>query len=402
MDILAAFSIAWTSLKANKMRSFLTALGIIIGVGAVIIMVSLSQGATSTITDRISSMGSNLLMVMPGGSRGPVRGTAVAQLTKEDAEAIARLPMVKNVAPEATSQLTVAAGNSTWQATVSGTQPQWQDIRNWKLAKGVFFTAEDTEQVAQVAVLGQTVVDNLYSGGQDPLGTTVRINGIDFTVIGVLEKKGSGGMGGDQDNYVYMPLTTAQQRLMGVNTIRLINVQAVSAEMVPVMKESVTTLMRQRHRLATKAEDDFRIMDMSELLTTVEDTTRIMTFLLGGIAGVSLIVGGIGIMNIMLVSVTERTREIGIRMAVGATTRAILTQFLIEALLLSLIGGLIGVALGWGGTALLGWLAGWSMKVVPWLIGLALGFAMTIGLFFGYYPARKAAHSNPIDALRFE
>ncbi|MEN6348757.1 MAG: ABC transporter permease [Syntrophomonas sp.] len=402
MDLLASFQIAWRSLLVNKLRSLLTMLGIIIGVAAVIIMIALSQGATAGITDRIASMGSNLLMVTGGGSRGPVRNTSVGQLSMEDVKAIKQLPMVQYVAPEAGTEVTVAAGSATWTASLTGTVPELQSIKNWPASQGGFFTESDVQRNSMVAVLGQTVVSNLFSDGISPLGTRIRLNGLDFTVIGVLTAKGSGGMGDDQDNTIYVPITTAQQKLLGNRNVRMIDVQATSKEALPSLQESLTTLLRQRHRLPANSEDDFRIMDMAQLLSTVEDTTKIMTFLLGGIAAVSLIVGGIGIMNIMLVSVTERTREIGIRMAVGATTQAILTQFLIESLLLGIIGGGIGILIGWGVTGFLGWLSGWKMIIAPWLVFFALAFSMLVGLFFGYYPARKAANSSPIEALRFE
>jgi putative ABC transport system permease protein len=393
---------AWRSLLVNKMRSFLTMLGIIIGVGAVIAMVALSQGTSSGITDRISSMGANLLTISAGGSSGPIRGVSTAQLTNKDVEAIKTLPLVKYVAGEAsTNGVTVALGSDTWTTTVDGTAPELQLIKNWPTTQGDFFTASDVANMSRVAVLGSTVVENLFLNGGSPLGQTIRINGIDFTVIGVLSTKGSSG-GSDQDDIIYIPLSTAQQRLLGSQTVRTINVQGVSAEALTPLKEYLTTLLRQRHRLADTAEDDFRIRDMAEVLSTVEDTTKMMSFLLGGIAAVSLLVGGIGIMNIMLVSVTERTREIGVRMAIGASTRAILTQFLIEALLLCLIGGLLGVLLGWGASQLLSLLAGMTMKVSPVMAFIAMGFSLLIGLFFGYYPARKAANANPIEALRFE
>jgi putative ABC transport system permease protein len=408
MDLLATLQIAYRSLFVNKMRSILTMLGIIIGVGAVIAMVSLSQGATAGITERIASMGSNLLMVRAGGGgfgAGPIRGggNSSAQISMLDVEAIKELPLVKYVAPEASiSSATVAAGSNTWTTEVDGTTPELQMIKSWPTSQGSFFDQNDVDNASAVAVLGQTAADNLFPDNSMPLGQIIRINGLDFAVIGLLTTKGSGGMGNDQDDIIYIPLTTAQQRLLGSQTVRMVNVQAESQEAVAPLQDFINNLLRQRHRLADSAENDFTVQNMAELLSTIEDTTKIMTFLLGGIAAVSLVVGGIGIMNIMLVSVTERTREIGIRMAIGATTRDILTQFLIEALLLSLIGGIIGVLLGWGLSWILGMAAGWKMSIAPWLVFLSLGFAMCIGLFFGYYPARKAANSNPIDALRFE
>lgn len=405
MDLLSTLKMAWQSLLVNKMRSFLTMLGVIIGVGAVIIMVSLSQGTASGITDRISSMGSNLLTITSGGSSGPIRGVSTAKLTNGDVEALKTLPLVKYVAPEASvSNATIAVGSTTWTTTVDGTYPELQSIKSWPTEVGEFFDASDLNDMNRVAVLGSTVATNLFANSRSALGKDIKINGISFQVIGVLTTKGSssGGMGQDQDDIIYIPLSTAQQRLLGSTTVRSINIQAESAEALSPLKDYITTLLRQRHRLTSTADDDFTIRDMTELLSTIEDTTKMMTFLLGGIAAVSLLVGGIGIMNIMLVSVTERTREIGIRMAIGATTRAILTQFLIESLVLCFVGGLIGVLLGWGGGMIVGKLASLSMKTAPWLIALSMGFATIIGVFFGYYPARKAANLDPIDALRFE
>ena len=402
MDLLSSLKMAWQSLLVNKMRSFLTMLGVIIGVAAVIVMVSLGQGTTSGITNRISSMGSNLLTVTAGGSSGPIRGVATAKLTNGDVEAIRELPLVQYVAPESiVNNATIAAGSTTWTTTVDGTSPELQLIKNWPTSQGEFFTQADYDGSNRVAVLGNTVVENLFGSAGNAVGQTLKINGLSFNVIGVLETKGS-TFGQDQDDIIYIPLSAAQQRLLGSTTVRSINVQASSAEALNPLKSYMTTLLRQRHRLAETADNDFRIQDMAELLSTLEDTTQMLTFLLGGIAAVSLLVGGIGIMNIMLVSVTERTREIGIRMAIGATTRAILTQFLIEALMLCFIGGVIGVLLGWGTGQILSAVTDLTIKLGPWLVLLSMGFAVMIGVFFGYYPARKAAHLNPIDALRFE
>ncbi len=401
MDFMSTMRMAWRSLQSNKMRSLLTMLGVIIGVGAVIAMVALGQGTSSGITDRISSMGANLLTISAGGSSGPIRGTNTAKLTNGDVEAIKTLPLIKYVAAESSiSGATIAVGSTTWTTTVDGTAPELQNIKNWPTTQGSFFDQDDMDNKNRVAVLGQTVVENLFPGS-NPLGQNIKVNGLAFTVVGVLQNKGDSA-GQDQDDIIYIPLTTAQQRLLGSQTVRTINVQASSSEALTPLKEYITTLLRQRHRLAETADDDFRIRDMAEVLSTVEDTTKMMSFLLGGIAAVSLLVGGIGIMNIMLVSVTERTREIGIRMAIGATTRAILSQFLIEALLLCFIGGILGVLLGWTASELLSILAGLTMKISPWLVVMSMGFSVMIGLFFGYYPARKAANSNPIEALRFE
>ncbi|PKM78028.1 MAG: multidrug ABC transporter substrate-binding protein [Firmicutes bacterium HGW-Firmicutes-15] len=402
MDLFSSLKMAWQSLLANKMRSFLTMLGVIIGVGAVIAMVALSQGTASGITSRISSMGSNLLTISAGGSSGPIRGVSTSKLTNGDVEAIKNLPLVKYVASESSvNSATIAIGSNTWTTTVDGTAPELMTIKSWDTVQGAFFTASDVDSVNRVAVLGSTVVTNLFADGSSPLGQTIKINGLSFNVVGVLSTKGSSGPD-DPDDIIYIPLSTAQQRLLGSTSVKSISVQATNEAALTPLKEYISTLLRQRHRLAATADDDFRIRDMAELLATIEDTTKMFTFLLGGIAGVSLLVGGIGIMNIMLVSVTERTREIGIRMAIGATTRAILTQFIIEALLLCFIGGIIGVFVGWGTSQLLSVFAGLTMKVEAWLIAVSMGFAIMIGLFFGYYPARKAANANPIDALRFE
>ncbi len=403
MNLLSSLQMAWRSLVVNKMRSALTMLGVIIGVGAVIIMVALGQGTAAGITDRISSMGANLLTISPGGSFGPIRGgSSSAQLTMGDVEAIKGLPLVENVAAEVgVNNATIAAGSNTWTTTVTGTVPELMIIKNWSTAEGSFFESEEVGQMSRVAVLGRTVAVNLFGQELTSVGQSLRINGINFTVIGVLEEKGGSGMS-DQDDIIYIPLTTAQQRFTGSQNVRSINLQAVSPEALAPLKEYTTTLLRQRHRLADNAEDDFYIQDMTEILSTIADTTKMLTFLLGGIAAVSLLVGGIGIMNIMLVSVTERTREIGIRMAIGATTRAILSQFLIEALLLCFMGGVIGVLMGWGVSYILSLLAGLTIKISPGLVLISMGFSVMIGLFFGYYPARKAANSNPIEALRFE
>lgn len=402
MDLLSSLKMAWQSILANKMRSFLTMLGVIIGVGAVIAMVSLGQGTASGITERISSMGANLLTVTAGGSSGPIRGGNTSQLTMGDVEAIKQLPLVKYVAAEASvNSATVTYGSATWTTNVDGTSPDLMKIKDWPVVEGEFFDDSDLENCSRVAVIGQSIIENLFTDGSDPLGQTIRINGLSFTVVGILEEKGSSGRN-DQDDVIYIPLSTAQQRLIGSQTVQSINVQATSQEALTPLKNYMTTLLRQRHRLADTADDDFYIRDMADILSSIEDTTKMMSFLLGGIAAVSLLVGGIGIMNIMLVSVTERTREIGIRMAIGATTQAILSQFLIEALLLCFIGGIIGVLAGIGTAEILTIAAGLKMKVAPWLIALSMGFAVMIGLFFGYYPARKAANANPIDALRFE
>jgi putative ABC transport system permease protein len=400
MNFLSALIVAWRGLLANKMRSLLTMLGIIIGVAAVIIMISVGGGATQQITSRIASMGSNLLIVMPGAGFGPVRGAGgvVNTLTLDDARAIADLPLVQNVAPEASRGVTAVAGSRTWATSIAGTTGPYQAIKNLPLETGAFFTAEDVDQAALVAVLGQTVVANLFPAGVNPIGATIRLNNLEFTVVGVLASQG----GGNQDDRVYIPVTTAQRRFTGENSVSVINIQAQDEMSLATVQDEVTFLLRQRHRLNDQQEDDFFIQNMTAVLDTVAEATKTMTMLLASVAAVSLLVGGIGIMNIMLVSVTERTKEIGIRMAVGATGGAILGQFLIEAIVLSLAGGFIGMLAGVIMSKVVSQLAGWPTVIAPGSIVLAIGFAALVGIFFGYYPARKAASADPIEALRFE
>ncbi|HEX3010954.1 MAG TPA: ABC transporter permease [Syntrophomonadaceae bacterium] len=403
MNMLVIFRTAWRSLTINKMRSVLTALGIIIGVASVIVMVSLGQGATSGITERISSMGTNILQIRASGGMGVMRGAGASTLTTGDAKEIAKLPYVKNVASVASSSsATVVAGSSTWNTSVTGTTPEMSNIKEWDFAQGGFFTQEDVDNMNRVAVIGKTVEENLYSNGSAQIGSSITINGLTFTVIGVLPEQGSSGGMQDSDDVIYIPLTTLQQRLTGSTSIDSITVQASDKDALTFLTNTITTLLRERHDLADDADDDFRIMDSAELLSTVEDTSKILTMLLGGIAGVSLLVGGIGVMNIMLVSVTERTREIGIRMAIGATTRDILNQFMVESIMLCIIGGLIGTLLGWGISRLFGSLSGWTMVMPAWAAIMAIAFSTIVGVVFGYYPARKAAELDPIEALHYE
>ncbi len=396
--------VAINGIKANKLRSALTMLGIIIGVSAVIIMISVGQGASKKISDQISSMGSNLLMVFPGAGEGAVRGAGgrVNTLTLEDAEAISGLRMVANVAPELSGNATIAYGSQTWTAEFDGTTPELQAIKDQPTTSGSFFTEEDVNGSTPVAVLGQTVVDNLYPQGTDPIGTIIRINKLSFTVVGVLAAKGAAMMGQDQDDIVYIPVTTAQRRLLGVQNVRLINVQTESPDSMDYVQGNVESLLRERHRLAGSNNDDFQVRNLTSVLQTAESTTQIMTLLLASVAAVSLLVGGIGIMNIMLVSVTERTREIGLRMAVGATESNIRNQFIVEALVLCLIGGFTGILLGIAGSKIVSLLAGWPTSVTLYSVLLSAGFSAVIGIFFGYYPAKKASGLDPIEALRFE
>ncbi len=395
---------ALVALQANKARSLLTVLGIVIGVAAVIIMISLGQGAEKRISAQMQRMGSNLLMVFPEAAGAQVRGAGgtVNTLTLDDARAIARLPGVARTTAEISTRGTASQGSQTWVTSVTGTTPEMPLIANQNLENGRFFDEQDLGGFTNVAVLGKTVVDNLFPAGTDPVGQTVRINKIAFTVIGVLSPTGASAMGRDEDDVIYIPLTTAQVRLLGVNNVQNIRVQAVSEAELEHLPEAITALLRERHRLPANAENDFTIRNLAAVLEAAQTAAGVMTTLLAGVAAVSLLVGGIGIMNIMLVSVTERTREIGIRMAVGATERAILLQFLTEAVVLSLSGGIIGIAIGVAASLLITVFAGWSTSVSFGAILLSVLFATGVGVFFGFYPARRAASLNPVEALRYE
>lgn len=405
MNFKSNLEVALNGIKANKMRSALTMLGIIIGVSAVIIMISIGQGAGKSITDEISSMGSNMLTVRPGAEQqGPVRGAggSVSTLTLDDAQAIARLDKVANVAPLVSGSATLANGSETWTSQYNGTTPEQQIIKDWPTTAGSFLTDEDIREASTVAVLGQTVVDNLYPAGTDPLGTKIRINKLSYTVVGVLASKGSSMMGQDQDDVVYIPITTAMRKMLGQKYVSQITAQAESQESMDFVESSMETLLRERHDLQNNEDADFNIRNQAELIETVESTSAVMTMMLAGVAAVSLLVGGIGIMNIMLVSVTERTREIGLRMAVGATDSNIRNQFLVEALVLCMLGGIAGIMLGVSGSMLVSAMAGWSTAVTLYPILLSAGFSGLVGIFFGYYPAKQAAALDPIEALRFE
>lgn len=395
---------ALLALRASKARSFLTVLGIVIGVAAVIVMTALGKGAEMRIRKQMQSMGSNLLMVFPGAAGAQVRGAGgtVNTLTLEDAQAIARLPGVARTAAEIRTGATVSQGNQTWTTSAMGTTPDFPLILNREMESGRFFEEQEVRTLANVAVLGKTVAENLFPSGVDPVGQTIRLNKVAFTVIGVLSAVGASPFGGDADDTVYVPLTTAQVRLVGVNYVRAIYVQAQSTADLERLPDEITTLLRERHRLAPQANNDFTIRNMTAVLEAAEETAGVMTTLLAGVAAVSLLVGGIGIMNIMLVSVTERTKEIGIRMSVGATAKAVLLQFLTEAVVLSLAGGVIGIVLGVAAAYLLTATAGWATAVSPASVFLAVAFASFVGIFFGFYPAKKAASLNPVEALRYE
>lgn len=407
-------SIPWTvrialrALKVNKMRSALTMLGIIIGVGAVITMLAVGTGASRQITEQISSMGSNLLIVQSGSqTSGGVRmgfGTQPT-LTLEDAEAIVKeCPAIQEVAPMVNGVAQIVYGNLNWSTGVNGSSAGVLTVRDWALASGRPMSDEDVKSATKVALLGQTVVDNLF-GSIDPIDQIIRIKKIPFKVIGVLEKKGQSVMGQDQDDTVIVPVTTGQKKLFGTafpGMVRFIMVKAKSADDLDRGEEQIKALLRQRHHIGPRQEEDFTIRNLTQLMQVTEQSTRVMTLLLGAIASVSLLVGGIGIMNIMLVSVTERTREIGIRMAIGAKTWDIRLQFIMEAIILSLIGGIIGLIVGVTGSEILSLVAGWRTDVSPLAAFLAFTFSGMVGIFFGFYPAYKASLLNPIDALRFE
>lgn len=399
------FLMAWASLVANKMRSLLTMLGIIIGVAAVIVLVSIGYGVRSQIQDSISSLGSNLLMVYPGAPRTPgVRPTADSQKTLklEDFTTISHLQDVDMASPvSAGNSYVVIYTNKNWTTSVNGVNNDFQYINNWTVKSGRFITASQVERRERVVVIGSTVATNLF-GTEDPVGKDIRIKNNPYKVIGVLESKGSGSFGNDQDDVIYIPYTTGMERLQGVNYLRMIYIKAKDGVDLNRLQTDVENILRVRHNIKNPELDDFNVRNMATIMATVEETTATMTLFLGAVAAISLVVGGIGIMNIMLVSVTERTREIGVRKALGATYRVIVMQFLIEAVVISLVGGAIGILVGIGASKLIGALT--SMKTVISMgpILLSFGFSMAIGLIFGLYPARKAAKLNPIDALHYE
>lgn len=398
--------IAFEGLNANKLRAILTMLGIIIGVGSVIAMVSLGLGVQKKVQDSIASLGSNLLIVAPGASSAPgtVHSAAGSNitLTNQDAKAIAKeIAGVKYVAPTVSDTYQLIYGNQNWNTKVQGATEELLAIRDFKIASGRFFSTSDEDVRARVAVVGQTVATNLF-GNVNPVGQTIRIGTAPFRVIGVLASKGQSTMGQDQDDTVIVPLTTAQERLMGITYLGNISVQAENESVIDKVQKDITTLLRTRHHLAAKAEDDFSVRNLTAIMSTMKDTTSNLTLFLGSVAAISLVVGGIGIMNIMLVSVTERTREIGIRKALGATYSNILLQFLIEAIVISVTGGLLGISLGVVGAYIVSLVAGWNTVISLLAIISAFSVSVMIGLFFGIYPARKAALLDPIDALRYE
>ena len=397
--------ISLRALRRNKMRSMLTALGIIIGVASVVAMVAVGNGAQARITSQVSALGQNLLSVFAGSRKsGGVNsglGSASA-LTLADADAIGReVTDVVAISPEASTTAQAIANGRNWSTTVAGESPDYLKIRDWKLASGSMFTEREVRSSAKVAVIGSKTANELF-GPLNPVGQTVRVGNIPFVIIGLLESKGAGMGGQNQDDRIIIPYTTAMKRITGEKYLRSINVQIVSSERMEVAQQQITSLLRQRHRLTTGRDNDFNIFNQKEIADTVNSISKVITLLLGSIAGISLVVGGIGIMNIMLVSVTERTREIGIRIAVGAQPGDIKLQFLIEAITLSLLGGGIGVLAGIGASRLVAVFADFNAIVSTGSILLAFSVSFAIGVFFGFYPASKAARLDPIEALRYE
>ena len=405
MRLASTFKIAFRALRRNKMRSVLTALGIIIGVGAVIAMVGIGNGAKSQVEAQIASLGENLILIFSGSttSSGIRTGWGGAGTLKiEDAESIRReVPGVTAVSEEVMSTAQVTAGNQNWFTRILGESADYLDMRQWPLADGAFFTAQDVRSSNKICVIGKTTATQIY-GNESPVGQVLRIKGVPFVVSGVLTSKGLSTQGPDQDDVVIMPYTSAMKRVLGGTTLRNINVQVADANELTAAQQQIISLLRQRHNIGPGRDDDFTVRNQQEIAAAQTATTDVMTGLLGAIAGVSLVVGGIGIMNIMLVSVTERTREIGTRLAVGAHSRDILTQFLIEAIALSSAGGVIGIITGIAAAKILAAVKSWPALISPSSILVAFLVSTAVGIFFGFYPARKAAQLDPIEALRYE
>jgi putative ABC transport system permease protein len=399
--------VAFRALVRNKMRAALTMLGIIIGVSAVIAMVSIGQGASASVQAQIESIGTNLLFVSAGaqnvgGVRSGTGDSGTNTLTVEDLDAIKReIPSVSMVTPAVNARSQLVASNMNWNTSVQGVSEQYPDIRKWAVQSGTFFTDADVRTSARVIVIGQTLADNLYPG-TDPVGQTIRVMNLPFRVVGVMARKGQDQQGRDQDDIAFAPYTTVQKKVLGSPRVQIAYVSAVSQDATYTAQSQITDLLRQRHKLSASEGNDFTVRNMTDIADAANETSNTMTILLACIAGVSLLVGGIGIMNIMLVSVTERTREIGIRMAIGARSSAVRSQFLIESIVLSLTGGTIGIILGVVFSLAIPRLLGWPTLVSTFAIIGSVLFSAAVGIFFGYYPARKAAALDPIDALRYE
>jgi putative ABC transport system permease protein len=407
MNILSIIRIAFRALARNKMRAALTMLGIIIGVSAVIAMVSIGQGAQASVQAQIENMGTNLLFVSAGaqnvgGVRSGAGDTGTNTLTAEDLAAIRNeVPSVAMVTPTVNARSQLVSGNLNWSTSVQGVSEQFPEVRKWTVQSGEFFAETDVRTAARVIVLGQTIADNLFPG-MDPVGQTVRVMNLPFRVVGVMARKGQDPQGRDQDDTALAPYTTVQKKILGSPRLQIAYVSAISQDATYTAQTQITDLLRQRHKLSPNDANDFTVRNMTDVAQAANETNNIMTILLGSIAGVSLLVGGIGIMNIMLVSVTERTREIGIRMAIGARSSAVRTQFLIESIVLSLTGGFAGILLGIGASLAIPLMLGWPTLVSTTAIVGSVIFSAAVGIFFGYYPARKAAGLDPIEALRYE
>jgi len=407
MNLLMIIRVAFRALQRNKMRAALTMLGIIIGVSAVVAMVSIGQGAQAAVAAQIDSIGTNLLFVSAGaqnvgGVRSGTGDTGTNTLTVEDLDAIKReVPSVSMVTPTVNSRGQLVAGNMNWNTSIQGVSEQYPEVRKWMVQSGEFFTESDVRTAGRVLVIGQTIADNLFAGG-DAIGQTVRVQNLPFRVIGVMVRKGQDQQGRDQDDIAFSPYTTVQKKILGSPRLQIAYVSAVSPDATYTAQQQISELLRQRHKLNANDPDDFTVRNMSDIAQAANETNNTMTMLLACIAGVSLLVGGIGIMNIMLVSVTERTREIGIRMAIGARSSAVKSQFLIESIVLSLMGGSIGILLGVGVSLAIPSMLGWPTLISTMAIVGSVIFSVAVGVFFGYYPARKAAALDPIDALRYE
>jgi putative ABC transport system permease protein len=405
MNATTLLRIAWEAIARNRVRSLLTMLGMIIGVAAVVITISIGVGARMAVAAQITSLGSNLLIVIPGSVtlNGVRTGTGAAStLTPDDGLAIAKLPHVAAVSPGVGLHTQVVANGNNWYTAVNGVAPTYTYIREWPMASGSFFTDADVASAAKVCILGQTVIQNLFPDGSSPLGKTVLIRNIPFTVIGTLVRRGQSPSGQDQDDAIIIPYSSSMQRLTGTIFVSVLLVSADEQTNIPVVQSEIVRLLEQRHQIIGNMQDDFDVRNLQDIANAASASATTMELLLAGVAVVSLLVGGIGIMNIMLVSVTERTREIGLRIAVGARSASILLQFLIEAVVLSGVGGLIGIFLGVVGSGAIAIFGHWPMAVPATGMLLAFSFAALTGIFFGYYPASKAAHLNPIEALRFE